>query len=170
MGFANCPPLRLTVGFLFVLILCAAAVAEASGDRTQFGHDITIGPNEAASDVTCFGCSVRVRGHVATDVTVFGGSVLVEGDGQVGGDATVFMGNVRLDRNVKVNGDVTVFGGRIHRDAGAAIGGDVTNFAGAIWILLILGLPLVMLGAFVALIVWLVRRLTRPRVPATAAM
>ena len=42
----------------------AAAFADGSRDRTQFGRNISIAPGEEASDVTCFGCSIRVRGHV----------------------------------------------------------------------------------------------------------
>ena len=61
--------------------------------------------------MTCFACSVRVRGHVAGDVTTFGGSIVVEDDGEIGGDATSFGGDVRLDKGVKVAGGVTVFGG-----------------------------------------------------------
>lgn len=49
-----------------------------------------IEPNEQVSQATCFGCSIRVRGHVATDATTFGGSVIVEEGGQVDTDATVF--------------------------------------------------------------------------------
>ena len=39
---------------------------------------------------------------------------------------------------------------------------------GGFWMLLIFGLPLVMLGAFIALIIWLVRLVSKPRIPATA--
>ena len=80
----------------------------------------------------------------------------------------LFGGGMRLDRAAKVGGDVTVFGGRIHRDADASVGGDVTNFGGTIWLVVVFGLPLVLLGAMIALIVWLVRRLMRSSVPVTA--
>src|ERR1700752_26275 len=100
---------RLCVCFLFVAALSVTAWADAPHERTQFGHDIVIGPNEEVSEVTCFGCSVRIRGHVTSDVTVFAGSLLIEDQGQVGGDSTVFGGSLRLDKAVKVGGDVTVF-------------------------------------------------------------
>lgn len=158
---------HLLIGLCFVLSLSCTAFADGSHDRTQFGHNITVGPGEEAAEVTCFGCSVRVRGHVASDVTTFFGSVVIEDAGQVGGDTTVFGGNIRLDKGASVN-DVTVFGGELHRDAQAAVAGDVTSFSGAGWLLLIFGLPLVLLGALIALIVWLVRMAIRPRVPVTA--
>ena len=162
-------PLRLTsVVFVVCFGLSSAAWAESPHERTQFGHDINIGPNEESGELTCFGCSVRVRGHVSGDVTVFAGSILVEDQGQIGGDTVVFGGSLRLDKNVKLGGDVTVFGGKIRRDPTASVGGDVTNFAGPIWIFLVFGLPLVILGMLIALVVWVVRRMTRPRVPATA--
>lgn len=160
--------LRLFAWFLFAGALSGAAFADGSHDRTQFGHNISIGPGEEATEVTCFGCSVRVRGHVTSDVTTFGGNIVVEDQGQIGGDATTFGGYVRLDKEVKVQGDVTVFGGQIHRDATATVSGDVTNFSGTGWVLLVFGLPLVFLGALVAFVVWLVRRLMRPAMPVAA--
>jgi hypothetical protein len=93
---------------------------------------------------------------------------VVEDEGQIGGDATSFGGDVRLEKDVKVLGDVTVFGGQMRRDATATVGGDVTNFGGTGWLLLVFGLPLVIFGAFVAFIVWLVRRLMRPAMPVAA--
>jgi hypothetical protein len=158
---------RLLGYLLFVGALSGAAYADGP-DRTQFGHNINIGPGEEVGDVTCFGCSVRVRGHVSSDVTTFGGGIVVEDQGEIAGDATSFGGDVRLNKDVKVAGDITVFGGRLHRDATATVSGDVTNFSGSGWLLLIFGLPLVMLGALVALVIWLIRRLMRPAMPVPA--
>lgn len=155
--------------FVLAGALSSTAFADDAHDRTQFGHSISIGPGEEAADVTCFACSVRVRGHVLGDVTTFGGSIVVEDGGQIAGDTTSFGGDVRLDKGVKVAGDVAVFGGRLRRDSAAVISGDVTNFSGTGWVFLIFGLPLVILGAFLALIVWLIRRLLRrPAMPVAA--
>ncbi len=156
------------VCFVIAGALSSAAFADGARDRTQFGRNITIAAGDEASDVTCFGCSVRVRGHVMGDVTTFGGSIVVEDDGQIGGDTTSFGGDVRLDKGVKVAGDVAVFGGHLRRDAAAVVSGDVTSFSGTGWMLLVFGLPLVMLGAFVAFVIWLVRRLMRPAIPVAA--
>jgi hypothetical protein len=159
--------IRSTVHPLMVLslvsFLCTAAFADGSHDRTQVGHNITIAADEDAGDVTCFGCSVRVRGHVSSDVTTFGGSVIVEDQGEVDGDLTTFGGNVLLDKEVKVGGDVSVFGGHIRRNTAASVGGDVTSVGGRLgWLILIALIPFILLGAFIALIVWLIRRLTQP--------
>src|SRR5215469_3120900 len=151
--------------FALVIAFSTAAFADGPHERTQFGRDIVVGPNEEVSDATCFGCSVRIRGHVTGDVTTFLGGVVLEDQGEIAGDTTTFGGNIRLSRGVKINGDVTVFGGRLRRDPEATIHGDVANFGGPIWLFVIFGLPLVILGAFIALIVWLVRRLLRPAVP-----
>ena len=94
--------LRLSTIIIFAGALSGAAFAASSTDRTQFGHNISVGPGEEVSEVTCFGCSVRVRGHVSGDVTTFGGSVVVEDQGEIGGDTTTFAGDVRLDKGVKV--------------------------------------------------------------------
>ena len=166
MGFSS---VRWLILFSLTSVLATSAVAQGSHDRTQFGHDITIGADESASEATCFGCSVHVRGRVDGDVTTFGGSVVVEQDASVGGDTTIFGGDVRLDGGATVKA-VTVFGGRVRRDPGAEVEGDVTNFAGGagLWLFLIFGLPFVLLGAVIALIVWLVRRFARPSVPVAA--
>ena len=158
----------LSLVVIFIVALSSAAFADGNRDRTQVGSTINIGPDEEVQDATCFGCSIRVRGHVSGDVTAFGGSVVVEDQGEINGDATVFGGDVRMEKQVKIGGDVTVFGGRIRRDPASTVGGDVTNMGGPGWIFLIFLAPLVFLGAFVALIVWLVRRLMRPSVPAAA--
>ena len=71
----------------------------------------TLGLNEEVSEATCFGCSIRVRGHVSGDVTAFGGSIVVEDQGQIGGDLTTFGGSLRLGEDANVSGDVAVFGG-----------------------------------------------------------
>jgi hypothetical protein len=158
----------LLMAFALVTFLCTAAFADGSHDRTQVGRNITIAQDEEAEDVTCFGCSVRIRGHVSSDVTTFGGSVFVEDQGEIDGDLTTFGGNILLDKGVKVGGDVTVFGGHIRRDPSASIGGDVTSMGGLGWIILIALIPFILLGAFIALIVWVVRRLTQPSVAAPA--
>lgn len=164
MGFLS---RRLLICLLGIAAFCAPAFADGSHDRTQFGHDIIVGPDEQVSEVTCFGCSVRIRGHVDADVTTFGGGIYVEESGEVGADTTSFGGDVRLDKGSTVH-DITVFGGHIRRDPEASVEGDVTAFSGSVWLFLIFGLPFVILGAFIALIVWIVRRLTRPQVPVTA--
>jgi len=156
-------------GILLFLAFSLCAAAADSRDRTQFGRNITIGPDESVSQATCFGCSIRVQGHVSGDVTTFGGSVLLENQAEVGGDATTFAGDVRLDKEATVRGDVTVFGGRLRRDSQSSVGGDVTNMSGPGWIVLIFVLPLVVVGAFLALIGWLIWRFVRrPASPAIA--
>ncbi len=152
------------------LALSPVALAQSGNlhDRTQFGSNITVGPNEQVGDVTCFACSVRIRGHVAGDVTVFGGSVTLEDQAQVGGDITNFGRGVRFEGNAHIGGDVTAFGGAVRRDPGATIGGEVTSFNGSLWLLLVFGLPFVIFGAIVSGIIWVVRRIIRPSVPLAA--
>lgn len=158
--------------FLLYLVVVAAISVPAFGgsrDRTQFGHEIIVGADENATEVTCFSCNVRIQGHVSGDVTTFGGSVVIEQDGEVGGDTTVFAGDLRLESGARVR-EVTVFGGKFRRDPTASVRGDITTFGGgvALWLFIIFGLPFLFLGAFIALIVWLVRRFIRPPVPMAA--
>src|SRR5258708_18098997 len=107
---------RLLGALTLFIGLSGCAFAKNNPSYTQFGHNINIGPNEEVSDLTCFGCSIRVRGQVAGDVTAFGGSIVLENEGQIAGDVTTFGGDIRLDRGVKVAGGVTVFGGQLPRD------------------------------------------------------
>ena len=161
-----------SIGFyalLFSMAFSPAAFAKANPSYTQLGRNINVGSNDQVGDLTCFGCSIHIRGEVAGDVTTFGGSVTVEDQAQVAGDVSIFGGDARLDRGVKVSGDVSVFGGQIHRDPQAAIGGDVTSFGGHGWLLPILATPIVLLGLLVALVVWIVQRARRPSLPARAA-
>ena len=168
MGFLS---MRWLTLFSLVAMLASSASAQGSHDRTHFGHDISVGSDEEVSGVTCFGCSVRIRGHVDGDVTTFGGSIVLERDAEVGGDTTSFAGDVRLDGGAKVK-DVTIFGGRIRRDPQASVAGDITTFAGGagLWLFMIFGLPFLILGAMIALIVWLVRRSRRPALPMAAGV
>jgi flagellar biogenesis protein FliO len=50
------------------------------------------------------------------------------------------------------------------------VGGDVTTFGGgaSLWLFMVFGLPFLLLGAFIVLIVWLVRRFTRRAIPVAA--
>jgi hypothetical protein len=149
--------------------LSIGAFAKDNPSVTQVGHNISVGPDQKTGELTCFGCSIRVRGEVAGDVTAFGGSITLEDRGQVAGDVTGFGGDIRLDKAAKVSGDVAVFGGEIRRDPEASIGGDVTSMGGRGWIIPILLFPFVLLGLLVALVVWLVQRLLKPAVSARAA-
>jgi len=154
-------PLRPILAVTFALMLSTAAFAERSHERTQFGRDITVQSGETVDEVTCFGCTARIRGRVTGDVTVLGGNVVVEDEGEIAKDTTVFAGSLHLASGAQIGGDVTVFGGELRREADATIKGDVTNFGGPVGMLIIL-LPFAFLSAFIYLVYWLVRRLVRP--------
>jgi cytoskeletal protein CcmA (bactofilin family) len=164
---------RFHLSFGPCVLLCLAvsttAFAASKSDRTSWGHNINIGPNEEVSDVTCFGCSIYIRGQVSGDVTTIGGSALIEDQGQVAGDVTAIAGNVELDKQVQIAGDVTVVGGNLRRESQAKVAGDVTSMGGRGWIVPILLAPFVILGLVVALIVWLIQRQRKPAPHAAAA-
>ena len=145
-----------------ILLSAPFAVALDGREYTQFGHSIYIGPDQQTGDVTCFFCSVRVRGQVGGEITTFGGNVIIEDNASVGGDITAFGGTVRLGPETKIGGELTVMGGTLIRDPKAQIGGDVTTFSGQGWLLLIFGLPLLIFAGIIALIVWLIQRRQRP--------
>lgn len=154
---------------VYCLILATAAFAAAKPERTQIGRNITVGQNEEVGDVTCVGCSIRIRGQVAGDATTVGGNIFIEDQAQVAGEVTAVAGDVRIDKGVKVAGDLTVVGGDLRRDPQATISGDVTTMGGRFWIIPILLAPFVILGLLIALVVWLIQRARRPSAPAMAA-
>ena len=156
--------IRITLAALVVtLVLATAAFAQKSDeDRVEFGHNITVQEGQTAGDISCFNCSVYVRGTVSGDIAVFGGRVVVEGS--VKHDIAVFWGTVRLEDGAEAGGDVAVFGGTIKKAATATIHGDTVSF-GRVWALLPVGIVVVIAWLIIALIVWLVTRNRRAPVP-----
>ncbi|MFI5088889.1 MAG: hypothetical protein ACHP7P_02370 [Terriglobales bacterium] len=150
-------------GVLLTLVLSTAALAQKPDeDRVEFGHNITIQEGQTSGDISCFNCSVYVRGRVNGDIAVFGGRVVVEGS--VKSDIAVFWGTVRLEDGAQAGGDVAVFGGAIKRAPTATIHGQVVSF-GRGWVLLPVIVMVVIVWLIVALIVWLVTRNRRAPVP-----
>ena len=156
--------IRITLAALVVtLVLATAAFPQKSDeDRVEFGHNITVQEGQTAGDISCFNCSVYVRGTVNGDIAVFGGRVVVEGS--VKHDIAVFWGTVRLEDGAQAGGDVAVFGGAIRRAPTATIHGDTVSF-GRVWALLPVGIVVVIVWLIIALIVWLVTRNRRAPVP-----
>ncbi|MGC2195596.1 MAG: hypothetical protein WA628_13035 [Terriglobales bacterium] len=153
------------VSMLALIVAATMPVAFAkshSSEITQFGHDIRIGEDQQAGEVTCFNCSVYVRGQVAGGITTFHGNIVIEGNGMVGGEVTAFLGDVRMDEGTQIAGEVTVMGGRMRRPPSAKIAGDVTVMQGAAWVYLMVLSPFLILAGIIALIVWLVRRRPAP--------
>jgi hypothetical protein len=150
--------------FVVLLLACVAprASAKSNSEYTQFGHDIRIGANQKTNDLTCINCSIYVHGQVAGDVTAIHGNVVIDGDASVAGDVTAVLGDVRVDKGTKVAGDLTAVGGKVSRQPEATVAGDVTSLEGQSWFWLILGFPVVLVAAIIALIVWLVQRSKTP--------
>ncbi len=156
----------LLAAVVAVLTVPALARSGAPAERTQANRDIWVQPGEKTGDLTCFNCSIHVRGEVAGDVAAMHGNVTVESQGQVAGDVASFFGDVLVENDAHVTGDVAAMGGRIRRDPRGSIAGDQAAFA-RFWILPITLVPLVLLGLIIALIVWLVQR-RRQAIPRTA--
>jgi hypothetical protein len=150
--------------FCVIAVLLAPSVMTAStnSERTQFGRDIRIEANENASDVTCIGCSIHVRGHVSGDVTAIGGSIFAEQGAAIAGDVTTVGGSARLENGTQVGGDLTTIGGTLRRDPQASVAGDVTAMGGGGWIFLIFLLPFLFVGGIIALIIWMIQRSRHP--------
>jgi hypothetical protein len=162
--------LRLVM--LTAVLACGSAYTFAENrDLFQSNHDIRVEPGDKARDVTCLRCSIYVRGEVSGDVTAIGGNVILQDGAQVHGDTTSVFGDIRLEPETSAARDVTAVGGSVRRDPQAAVKGDVTSLEGGGWLMLIVVLPLVIFGGFLALVgwivFWLVRR-NRQRIPVTA--
>jgi hypothetical protein len=155
------------LAILLLLVTLGSTLLHASDDsdpdRTRLGHDIRVGAGENVADVTCFFCSIYVRGNVAGDVTAFGGRVAIEGPAQVAGDVTTILGDVSAGSGTKIAGDLTAVGGSIQRASDAEVSGEVTPIRRGWWITLLLFSPLIVLGIIIAATVWLIQYLRRPR-------
>ena len=157
------PRLRDLLLILFVSLATTASWAAAGNpERFQMNHDIQVQADERTGDVTCFNCSVRVRGQIAGDVFCLHGNVIVEQNGRIAGDVATLLGDVRLDEGAQVAGDVAAIGGSVKRDSGASVSGDVASLGGAGWFALIFFVPLGVVGGIIAFIVWLVQRSRHP--------
>lgn len=100
-----------------------AGVCVAS-NRDTFGNSLTIGPGESVcGNVSVYGGSATILGHVTGNVTVLGGSADVSG--RVDGNLTTIGGSIDLRDGATVGGNVDAIGGSITRGAGVAIGGNV---------------------------------------------
>jgi hypothetical protein len=142
-------------------------VAQKSSDQVHIGRDIYVEPQDKAGDLVCVACSIHIRGQVAGDAVAVGGNVVLEQGAQVAGGVTTVVGDVRLQTGTQIAGDAVAVAGMVKRDPQSTISGDVTSLGGTGWMLLILVLPLVLFGGFVALIIWLFQR--RRPVAAAAA-
>ena len=147
---------------LSVLALSTLAVAKDSPERFQMNHDIRVSPGESTGDVSCLNCSVYIRGQVTGDVFAMHGNVVVETGGSVAGDVSTLVGDVRMESGSSIGGSVAAIAGAIRRQPDARIGGDSSAMEGLPWLILLLALPLVMLAACIAFVIWLVQRVRRP--------
>jgi UDP-3-O-[3-hydroxymyristoyl] glucosamine N-acyltransferase len=147
--------------------LATPALAEQNSDQVHIGRDIYVEPQDKAGDLVCVACSIHIRGQATGDAVAIGGSVVLEQGAQVAGGVTTVVGDIRLQAGTQIGGDVVAIAGTVRRDPQSTISGDVTSLGGAGWTLLILVTPLVVLGGFVTLIIWLFQR-KRPVAPAPA--
>jgi len=138
-----------------------ALAQQADQDRVEFGRNITIEAGQSSGDISCFNCSVYVRGTVNGDIAVFGGRVVVEG--KVRSDIAVFWGTVRLEDGAQAGGDVAVFGGALKRAPAASVHGDVVSL-GRGWVIIPVIVLVMIFWLIIALIVWLITRGRRPAV------
>jgi hypothetical protein len=160
--FRTAARITFTTVILALALSTAGLAQQADQERVEFGRNITVEPGQSTGDVSCFNCSVYVRGTVNGDIAVFGGRVVVEG--KVKSDIAVFWGTVRLEDGARAGGDVAVFGGAIRRAPTAAIHGEVVSF-GRGWVLLPVVVLVVIVWLIIALVVWLASRNRRAPVP-----
>ena len=161
----RCGGRLLGIAALILLLLAAPALYAKDGDQVRIGGgSINVGPDEAAGDLVCIGCSIRMQGSCG-DVVAIGGSVDLNGHSK--GDVVVIGGGLRLGENAAVSGDVVTIGGRLWRDPNSVVHGQVSSRSGALiflWLVLIPSLPVILI---VALVVWLISR-NRREIPVRA--
>jgi cytoskeletal protein CcmA (bactofilin family) len=123
---------RLGLVVLSLAVAVPSALAKGSADYTQFGHDIRIAADQKVGELTCFNCSVYVRGQVDGDITTFHGQIVIEPNAVVSGEVTSFWGEVRAGSSSKIGGDTTVFGGNFVLEPDGVVNGEATSFGGDI--------------------------------------
>lgn len=150
---------RLCLLVLALVLTLPAAFAKNDGfEVTHFGHDIRIGADQKAADVTCINCSVYVEGQVAGEITTIHGNIVIQDGAMIGGEVTAVLGDVRMAENTQVAGELTVVGGKLRRPSTASVAGDVTVMEGTTAVYMMLLSPFLFLAGVIALIVWLIRR------------
>jgi hypothetical protein len=154
--------LRILAAVAAFLILPVSFAAAQDHSEFQMSHDIRVDPGQETNDLSCINCSIRIQGNVKGDVFAMNGNVVLEQGAQVSGDISTIHGDVRLGQGSKVGGDIAAIAGTVRRDSQAAVGGDIASMAGAGWSLLVFIVPLMLLGGFIALIIWLIQRSRRP--------
>ena len=107
---------------LLVFLLIPSAGAQ---DSTHMLRNVVIDAGEQAGDVTCIGCSVRVRGAFRGDIVTIGGGIEIEGT--ITGDAVAVGGSIRVRPGARVEGDALAIGGIVRRDADAAVSGNMVS-------------------------------------------
>jgi len=148
---------RLFLAIAVLLVYAIPAFAKSSEDRASVGGDITIAEGDAAGDVACVFCTVRVHGDVKGDVAVLFGRIQVDPGRTISGDLAALGGDLNLGEGATVGGDVAIAGGDANLAPGAMIHGSRTVFPSRIWLLLPFA-PLLILIGLIWLVVYLVRR------------
>ncbi len=102
----------------------SAASVCVSSNRDSFGGSLTVGADESVcGNVSVYGGSATILGHVTGNVTIVGGSADVSG--HVDGDLTTIGGSIDLHTGAAIGGNVNAIGGGITRAPGVTIGGNV---------------------------------------------
>lgn len=95
-----------------------------SGNRDTFGKSLSVDADEwVCGNVSVYGGSATIAGHVNGNVTVVAGSADISG--RVDGNVTAIGGSIHLRKTAVVGGNVDAVGGSITRSDGASVGGNV---------------------------------------------
>ncbi len=104
-------------------------------NRTYFGQDIFVGPNQQIHNATCLFCSVQVDGKLSGSAFVLFGNITVTGE--VAGSTASIGGNTVVDSQARIAGAATVIGGNAVYETDESLsgnayvlGGHISNFAG----------------------------------------
>ena len=144
--------------FSFAMLLMTSSMARADAEQFQMGHDIHVSENQSTGDLTCFNCSIYVRGRVKGNAFVLNGDFVVEEGGELAGDVSTLRGDIRVADGAKIAGDVAAVAGTVRKQPAGVIGGEVASLGGTGWLLLVILVPIFFLGGVIALIVWLLQR------------
>jgi carbonic anhydrase/acetyltransferase-like protein (isoleucine patch superfamily) len=113
---------------LTILLVSAAAHAQARGNRVYFGQDIFVASGQQVHNAVCVFCSVQVEGDLTGRALVLFGSLNVTG--RVDRNATVIGGNAVIDSQARIGGNTVVLGGNAVYETDDSISGSAYVLGG----------------------------------------
>lgn len=135
-----------------------ARARQDAEDQVGVFRTIQVSEGEAAGDIACAFCTVRIDGDVHGDVAVIFSTVEVGEGRTIGGDVATLFSTLRVGEGASIGGDLATALGTTSLAPGARVQGDRAMLSSGLGITMVLA-PLLILAGTIWLLVWVARRL-----------